>query len=368
MVIKGRRSHVVIQKWLQRQRKRFHLVHANHPIRAFWSEHEQLANKISSLNRGSYPFGPMRQLSCAGNTAQLWRFWDRLFIHYLYLRIKPCFPHIISASCYHLKGPSTIKTITQKTYQALSDRSYRRFCRLDIASYYASINHDILIKQIKSSFDDPLLIHYLSAIITTAIDKDGCIFLPTQGIPRGSSLSPFFGALYLTPLDRAFENKKGGFYVRYMDDILIFTETARQYRKVRKTLFKILKSLKLSLSRHKSCFGKLAQKTFHYLGVHYDVTRIHPRPRHSQVRVRLHSRTHQRALDKHTLINHAVNPATSQRYLARWATWWHHLNELSPRKNLTHLLSKAWEDGAWHAARHIPPLLDDNRRDWLYSS
>ena len=31
-----------------------------------------------------------------------------------------------------------------------------------------------------------------------------------------SSLSPFFGALYLKPLDEAFSNRDNVFYVRYM--------------------------------------------------------------------------------------------------------------------------------------------------------
>jgi len=51
--------------------------------------------------------------------------------------------------------------------------------------------------------------------------KDGQVFLPTQGIPLSSSLSPFFGAVYLTPLDDAFAQCDGIFYPRYMDDVVI---------------------------------------------------------------------------------------------------------------------------------------------------
>ena len=40
-------------------------------------------------------------------------------------------------------------------------------------------------------------------------------------------LLQFCGALYLSPLDRAFTDRKGIFYLRYMDDILILTETKK---------------------------------------------------------------------------------------------------------------------------------------------
>jgi hypothetical protein len=66
-------------------------------------------------------------------------------------------------------------------------------------------------------FDDSRLRHYFNSIVTIPVDKDAVLSLPTQGIPARSSLSPFFGALYLTPLDRVFE-QRACFYARYMDD------------------------------------------------------------------------------------------------------------------------------------------------------
>jgi len=60
---------------------------------------------------------------------------------------------------------------------------------------YASIQHNILIEQIHQHFADPRVLFYLENIITIVIDDGGNILLPTQGIPRRSSLSPFFGAV-----------------------------------------------------------------------------------------------------------------------------------------------------------------------------
>jgi hypothetical protein len=74
------------------------------------------------------------------------------------------------------------------------------------------------------------------------------IFAAKKGIPLRSSLSPFFGALYLFALDKAFEHQRGVFYLRYMDDWVILTKTKRQYQRAKKKMFEVLKALKLKIS------------------------------------------------------------------------------------------------------------------------
>jgi hypothetical protein len=158
--------------------------------------------------------------------------------------------------------------------------------------------------------------------VTIGVDINGQVILPKTGIPLRSSLSPFFGALYLTELDRVFENRHGIFYRRYMDDIIILVKTKRQYTKARKRLFTILQKLKLQLSPHKSKMGRL-KEGFHFLGVNFEVTRI-PQSKTQVATVNLHSRSCRRALDKvQAMRKDAVNPAHIQSYLSRWATWWH---------------------------------------------
>ena len=116
----------------------------------------------------------------------------------LFLRIlKPTFQHIISKYCHHLAGPNGVKKALRYIENALATDQFQYAIRLDIRSYYASISHRILIQQVYEHFDDPRVHQYLTQIITTAVDDGGNVFVPTQGIPRRSSLSPFFGALYL---------------------------------------------------------------------------------------------------------------------------------------------------------------------------
>ena len=67
-----------------------------------------------------------------------------------------------------------------------------------------------------SSVDD--IYRYFEAIVNPLVDVGTHFERSGYGISRQSSLSGFFAALYLTPLDRHFENKTGLFYLRYNDD------------------------------------------------------------------------------------------------------------------------------------------------------
>jgi hypothetical protein len=169
------------------------------------------------------------------------------------------------------------------------------------------------------TIQDPRLLNYFDQIIHIPVIRHAAIFTDTLGIPRGSSLSPFFGVMYLSPLDKAFENCPSFAYFRYMDDIIILAKTARHYRRAKKMLFVILRSLQITLSPSKTTMGKL-NKGFHFLGVQFEVPRS---PHQNQVSLRVHPRSCIRALDrvKAQQLN-AVHPATSQRYLIRWADGW----------------------------------------------
>ena len=278
-----------------------------------------LQAQMNAFIQGTYQFSPMQQFQYKADTIRMWGYADRIILRLFLGYPQTHFSHIISKYCYHLAGPNGVKNALRYIENALATHKFHYAIRLDIKSYYASIHHRILMNQVNENFDDPKVRRYLTDIITAAVDDGGKVFLPTQGIPRRSSLSPFFGALYLSPLDRAFEQRKGIVYVRFMDDVVILFQTKRHYRKGRRTLFNVLDSLKLSLSSRKTWMGELT-KGFHFLGIDFAVAKPEVK---TQLRITIHPRSCTRALDKvNALTANAVHPATIQSYLAAWAGWW----------------------------------------------
>ncbi len=270
---------------------------------------------------GTYQFAPRIRYHFSDETLEVWEYRDRLMLSLLLGQIKSTFSHLVSPVCCHLQGPNGVKTAITGIQNALANREFQYVIRADIRSYYASIDRKILLRQIQESFDDPRVFNYLNAIITAPIDDGGRLLTPDQGIPRRSSVSPFFGAIYLSPLDQAFEHQPGVFYLRYMDDIILLAQTKRQFVHARKKLYAVLRKLKLKLSPSKTKMGKI-HSGFHFLGVQFAASR-NPQTQSQEMTATIHSRSCSRALEKvRVKKTDAVHPAKIQRYLLQWASWW----------------------------------------------
>lgn len=237
----------------------------------------KMSEWVSQFIDGTYRFQPMRTSVMPDETLTMWSYRDRLFVRALLFLIKPVFQHIISPRCSHLAGPSAVKSTLSLVQKALQSGEFKYFIRTDIKSYYASIDQHILLKQVKSHFQDNRVLNYLEQIITVTLDQEGVIRTPQQGIQRRSSLSPFFSALYLTDVDKAFENRAGIYYLRFADDILVLAKTRRQLSRAKRRLYDILAALKLKVSPHKTKQGDLSKGGFHFLGIQFEMNRTDAR-------------------------------------------------------------------------------------------
>jgi len=318
---------------------------------------KQKAKLIADFIAGTYRFEPLITHQTTDEKIIVWSYTDRLFIRTLLRLIRPLFKHIISPKCFHLKGTSGVKEAIKSLNKALNKNKFRYFLRIDIKSYYASVDHEILLKQVKTHFKDARVLKYLEEIITIPVIENAAIYTHKTGIPIRSSLSPFFGALYLSPLDNAFANLKDVAYARYMDDVLILVKTKKQFCQTKKRLQKILNALKLKCSKHKTKMGTLT-KGFHFLGVNFNINDINVEPSkedplvnhavaqtqqvQSQVNTTLHTRSCVRAMDKILVAREdSVNPADAQRYLSRWSSWWSRTAPMSSTHCLTLWIQQA---------------------------
>jgi RNA-directed DNA polymerase len=311
------------EDWVTKMRKE----KTESPYRSMWWSFvftwpKEMQSIIDCFIIGAYRFAPLITCRFTDKIVTAWDYRDKLIVNLLHKIIVPVFKQIISGKCYHLAGPSAgIKKAVDVVRQSLENEQYRYFIRADIKDFYASIDRTNLVKQTFQYFNDLRIRKYLKGVITIAIDDGGDVKVPKTGIPRGSSLSPLFGALYLSELDQAFHKNTGISYCRYMDDIMILAKTKRQFLRAKKNLQQILVNLKLKLSRSKTRMGELT-KGFHFLGIDFAVARTQQNNK-IHVTTSLHPRTYRRALDKiNAMEEGAVNPVKVLRYLSQWAAWW----------------------------------------------
>lgn len=184
--------------------------------------------------------------------------------------------------------------------------------KTDVYSYYASINHDILIQQLKSIDWPHHLLETVFAYCERTIIRIGPSLHCKRGIPKGGSISPVLGALYLTPLDYAMERwivRGDCFYARFQDDIILVSRKRHVLKRMRKEMFQVLRELRLILRPEKTFVGR-SQKGFDLLGYHITLQGLSP----SQ-------KTQEKALEIATQRYAQGGLKPLMTYLNRWRTW-----------------------------------------------
>ena len=60
--------------------------------------------------------------------------------------LEPCLSHVLISSCTHVKGHGGVKKMVREVQAALPE--YPFSARFDVASFYETINHEILLLQL----------------------------------------------------------------------------------------------------------------------------------------------------------------------------------------------------------------------------
>lgn len=127
--------------------------------------------------------------------------------------------------CTHISGHGGGKVSIEKIQAIIRSGQFRFVCRTDIRQYYQNINKTILFAQLESIIDDPIMLGLLHQFLNYSVEYGGVFSTSTQGIARGSALSPLLAAFHLFIVDSTFAHDVNLQYMRYMDDFLIFAHT-----------------------------------------------------------------------------------------------------------------------------------------------
>lgn len=152
-----------------------------------------------------------------------------------------------------------INTIRQK------DKNKEVYClKVDISKYFYSINHDILMNKLEKNINDKNVIEIIKIIISetnkpyineTIIKynkKYGTnipLYKHGTGLSIGAMTSQFLAIFYLNDLDHYIKEKlKCKYYIRYMDDFLIFDTNRERLKEVLREIQNEFQKLKLVMN------------------------------------------------------------------------------------------------------------------------
>lgn len=273
-----------------------------------WRWTEQKPEIIKQLLAGTYRLSSVSvHRNTYGEYLPRWCAQDAVVLKVISMILSDVVKEELGGTCYHLKDCGGLKGAVREIEGQLAEHSY--VLKSDIASFYASIDHGIVLKHCEEVIKDSRIIQIIQQYLNHLEILDGEYTLVTQGISKGCSLSPLIGALILKSLDKI--AMRQCVYVRYMDDWVILTKTRFQLRRLVKYVHRVMHDLKFKLALDKTYIGRIS-KGFDFLGYRFDERGI----------VGLTSKTVDKFLVRGTrLYEQGASDQRIRCYVRRWITW-----------------------------------------------
>lgn len=140
--------------------------------------------------------------------------------------------------------------------EAVRKKGYTHLTRTDIVAYFENIDLGVLESILRSMLPrEPQIISLLMRILGSWTRVTSTGVHVGRGIPQGTDVSSFLGNIYLLPLDRALARFcRGGrsVWMRYVDDVEVYSKDARTAREVVLAINDALRGLYLNLQGSKT--------------------------------------------------------------------------------------------------------------------
>jgi RNA-directed DNA polymerase len=201
---------------------------------------------------------------------------DRVVQGALKLILEPIFEADFHDGSFGYRPKRTAQQAVDRVAEAIV-RNKTRGIDVDLAAYFDSVRHDLLLAQVAHRVNDREILHLLKLILKVS---------GTRGVPQGGVISPLLSNIYLTEVDAMLERAKAATrngahtyveYVRYADDLVILVNNDRRQdwlvEAVGRRLREELAKLDVQLNEAKSRIVDLSRgESFGFLG--FDFRRV----------------------------------------------------------------------------------------------
>jgi hypothetical protein len=152
-------------------------------------------------------------------------FRDRVVHHALVGVLEPIYERRFIFDSYATRRGKGVRRAILRAQRGL--RAHRYFLKMDIRSYFPSIDHLTLESFLARTIKDDFVLRLCQRII--ACGGDGRV-----GLPIGNLTSQFFANVYLNAFDHWIKERlRLPHYVRYMDDFVLFGDEKPFLRELR---------------------------------------------------------------------------------------------------------------------------------------
>ena len=187
---------------------------------------------------------------------------DRVVHHALTSVLEPIFERCFVSDSYACrKRKGTHAAVNRSQHFA---RRFRYVLKADIRKFFPSLDHQVLKELVARKIKDPDVLWLVNLIIDHSNPQEPILewfpgddlFTPSErrrGIPIGNQTSQFFANVYLDALDHFVKDHlRIPGYVRYVDDMLLFSDDKQHLAGARRQIADFLVRLRLRLHPNKT--------------------------------------------------------------------------------------------------------------------
>lgn len=179
---------------------------------------------------------------------------DRMIQQAIVQVLQPIYEPLFSDNSYGFRPKRSAHQAISKALEYYNE-GFKQVVDLDLARYFDTVNHDILIDMLREQIKDERVISLIRKYLKSGVMIDGLVSPTTEGTPQGGNLSPLLSNIYLTAFDKLLESR-GHKFVRYADDCNIYVKSRRAAERVMANCVKFLEGkLKLKVNQQKSQVG-----------------------------------------------------------------------------------------------------------------
>ncbi len=274
-------------------------------VRWRWEEIRPLLQ--AQLSAGEYRISSVRRFHQGDETIEVWSALDALVLKASALVVTSHWLPKLSHHCHHLQGRGGAKAAVRFVNAHLADNTF--VFRTDVKSYYASIDHDILLGLLEQAVPDKRVLELIRQYVRRTIYDGGLYEDVELGISLGCPLSPLMGAFYLKLLDERVE-KTGLAYARFMDDWVILAPSRWKLRAAIRLINQTLAELHVVQHPDKTFIGRIS-RGFDFLGYAFTPAGLEVAPQTVERCVQRMSQLHEQGAD---MIHIGA-------YVRRWQRW-----------------------------------------------
>lgn len=180
------------------------------------------------------------------------------------------YDHLFEKNLYSFRKHISIKHAINKLSKYKNLKNMYGY-KVDIKNYFNSVDISILINNLKNDIKDNNLLDLIISILTNKkVIYNNNIIEEQKGIMAGLPISAFLANYFIKDIDSHFKND---LYLRYADDIIIFTKTKEERDKKATELKELLKTYNLEINTSKEHYYEPHDK-WEFLGFSFKDNKI----------------------------------------------------------------------------------------------